>query len=195
MPKQRRDLTDVGALKALAHPLRQRMITWLRRNGPATSAMLAEQFDADRGATSYQLRQLARYGFITDDTERSAGRRRYWRAVPEDLRLAEPSGLDHEARAAAETVELLWQHQAEADRSRFHSDLVDDPDAYGDFGAAAMGSYAGLRLTAGQLREFAEEYIALLNRWERPAGDEPADSRHITVLFQAFPTPDETRPR
>ncbi|MFE1289802.1 MFS transporter [Streptomyces sp. NPDC058751] len=49
------------------------------RHGPATSADLAAEFDEDRGATSYHLRQLARFGFIEEDTARSAERPSLWR--------------------------------------------------------------------------------------------------------------------
>lgn len=189
--KVRRELTDPEALKALAHPLRQRMLARLRRDGPATSAMLAAEYGEDRGATSYHLRQLARYGFIEEDTERSAGRRRYWRTVPADLRLPRPGTGSDEVRAAAETLSALWEREADQLRVRFAADLSADPDAYGELGAAAMSSHGNLRLSAAQLAEFGEEYIALLNRWQRV---EPADgAQQITALFQAFPTPPERR--
>ncbi|MFF8969974.1 winged helix-turn-helix domain-containing protein [Streptomyces sp. NPDC014995] len=57
MPNQRpRVLSDVDALKALAHPLRQELPTRLQRHGPATSADLAAEFDEHRGATGYHPR-------------------------------------------------------------------------------------------------------------------------------------------
>src|SRR5690348_17921811 len=93
--RQPRILTDVEALKALGHPLRQQMLTRLQQRGSATSADLATEFDVDRGAASYHLRQLARFGFVEEDTARSAGRRRYWRAVPQDMRLpSRPADAD-----------------------------------------------------------------------------------------------------
>jgi hypothetical protein len=63
--------------------------------------MLATEYGEDRGATSYHLRQLARYGFIAEDTARSAGRRRYWRAVPLDLRLPGPGSATDPATGTA----------------------------------------------------------------------------------------------
>ncbi|MGA8114334.1 MAG: helix-turn-helix domain-containing protein, partial [Actinocatenispora sp.] len=191
---QRRDLSgDIDALKALAHPLRQRLLTRLRRHGPATSAMLAAEFGEDRGATSYHLRQLARYGFLVEDTERSAGRRRYWRAERLDIRLP-TLGDSTESDAAVETISALWERGASRERERFEADLSADPRSYGDFGAAAMSSYGELRLTAEELRRFTEEYIALLQRWGREIDDAPPGSRHITALFTAFPTPGPAGP-
>ena len=188
-PQRRRELSDIEALKALAHPLRQRMLARLQRHGSATSADLAVEFGADRGATSYHLRQLARFGFVEEDGARSAGRRRYWRAVPQDVRLPRRAGSDagDEVATVAQEIARQWQERAERHLAAF----LADPDAFGDFGSAAMHSFGGTTLTAGELAEFAEEYIALLDRWRREPGQASPGARHITVLFNAFPTPDD----
>lgn len=180
---QPRVLSDVDTLKALAHPLRQQMLTWLQRHGPATSADLAATFGADRGATSYHLRQLERFGFIAEDTGRSAGRRRYWAYVPQDIRL--PVGRDDtEIAAAADAVGRQWVERSE---DELHTYLLHRYD-YGDFTAAAQHSFGSTTLNAAELAEFGAEYMALLNRWHRdPAGAAPG-SRHISVVFHAFPT-------
>lgn len=188
-PQRRRELSDIEALKALAHPLRQQMLAWLQRHGSATSADLAVTFAADRGATSYHLRQLERFGFVEEDGARSVGRRRYWRAVPQDLRLPRRAGST-EVETAAQEVARLWRERAERHLTAF----LADPDSFGEFGAAAMQSFGGTTLTAGELAEFAEEYIALLNRWRREPDRASPGSRHITVLFDAFPTPDDGTP-
>lgn len=181
---QRRDVSDAKALKGLAHPLRQQMLTQLQRGGPATSADLAAKFGADRGATSYHLRQLARFGFIQEDTARSTGRRKYWRAVPEDVRLPHRAAS---AEAAAQEIGHQCWERAEHDLAAFLS----TSDAYGEFGAAALHSLGGTTLTAEELARFAEEYIAFLTRWHREPDQASPGSRHITVLFNAFPTPDD----
>ncbi|MBG0562741.1 ArsR/SmtB family transcription factor [Actinoplanes aureus] len=177
-------LTDVDSLKALAHPLRQQMLAQLQRHGSATSADLAARFGADRGATSYHLRQLARYGFIEEDTGRSAGRRRYWRAIPQDLRL--PRGpADPEVAAVADEIGRLWLERSERDLRGY---LADRP-AFGEFAAAAMHSFGTTVLTAEELARFGEEYMSFLKRWNRTPAEAPADSRTITVVFHAFPAP------
>ncbi|MFJ8630915.1 winged helix-turn-helix domain-containing protein [Streptomyces sp. NPDC093568] len=65
----------------------RRALRRLQQYGPATSADLAAEFNEDRGATSYHLRQLARFGFIEEDTARSSWCRKYWRAIPQGVRL------------------------------------------------------------------------------------------------------------
>lgn len=178
-------LSDIDALKALAHPLRQQLMNWLQRHGSATSADLAAEFDEDRGATSYHLRQLARFGFIEEDTERSAGRRKYWRAIPQDVRLPR-SSTDPEVASAAEEIGRQWMERADRDLTAYLSDRP----AYGDFGAAAMHSFGSTVLTAEELAQFGEEYIAFLKRWNRDPAQAAPGSRHISVVFHAFPTPD-----
>lgn len=180
-------LTDVESLKALAHPLRQQMLTRLIRYGPATSADLAGLFGADRGATSYHLRQLERFGFIEEDTGRSAGRRRYWRAIPQDLRLPR-GGADPEVATVAEEIGKQWLEQSERDLRGY---LVDRA-AYGEFATAAMHSFGTTLLTAEELARFGEEYMAFLKRWNRAPAEAAEGSRTITVLFHAFPAPGET---
>ncbi|MEV0616396.1 helix-turn-helix domain-containing protein [Nonomuraea sp. NPDC050404] len=185
MPDLRpRTLSDIDALKALAHPLRQRLLARLQRHGPATSADLAVEYDEDRGGISYHLRQLARYGFIEEDTGRSSGRRKYWRAVPQDVRLPRRPA-DPEVALAAEEIGRQWMERADRDLAAYLSGR----QTFGEFAAAAMHSFGGTTLNPEELARFGEEYIAFLNRWHRDPGQESSGSRHISVVFHAFPTP------
>ncbi|GAA3095503.1 hypothetical protein GCM10010520_46530 [Rhizobium viscosum] len=77
-----RAVPDVTALKALAHPVRLRMLGMLRIDGPATATQLATRLGLNSGATSYHLRQLAQYGFI-EDAPGPSRRDRWWRACHE----------------------------------------------------------------------------------------------------------------
>lgn len=181
---QPRMISDIEALKALAHPLRQQMLTRLQQRGPATSADMSTEFNVDRGAASYHLRQLARFGFVEEDTERSAGRRRYWRAVAQDMRLPTDQ-VDTEVAAVAFEIGRQWLDRSESDLHAYLSQR----EEFGEFAVAAQHSFGGTALTPQELTQFGEEYIAFLNRWHR----EPAPGRrHISVLFHAFPTPHPT---
>jgi helix-turn-helix protein len=77
-----RDLVlEPRMLRGLAHPLRIRLRAELVEHGPATATQLAARVGQSSGATSYHLRQLAAYGFVTDEPGRGNGRERYWRAT------------------------------------------------------------------------------------------------------------------
>src|SRR4051812_34521811 len=73
-------VTDVRALRALAHPLRNRLLGQLRVNGPATASRLGRAIGESSGSTSYHLRQLAAYGFVEEVEGRGTARERWWRA-------------------------------------------------------------------------------------------------------------------
>src|SRR3954465_449336 len=73
-------VTDVRALRALAHPLRNRLLGQLRLNGPATASQLGRVVGESSGSTSYHLRQLAEYGFVEEVEGQGTARERWWRA-------------------------------------------------------------------------------------------------------------------
>ena len=184
-----RYLTDPEELKALAHPLRQRILARLRGHGPATSADLASHFGEDRGATSYHLRQLAKHGYLEIDQQRSAGRRKYWRAIAQDLRLPEPHEVAEPARSAAAVIERQWLEDSLNKLAQHWRERGADPD----WDAASMMSTGTYRLTPEELRQFAEEYIAFVKRWRRPPEDAPPEAQPVTALFMAFRTPEDER--
>ncbi|MDN5726031.1 MAG: helix-turn-helix domain-containing protein, partial [Propionibacteriales bacterium] len=70
-------------LRGLTHPLRMRLLGRLRAGGPATASALAREFDTTSGDVSYHLRQLERFGFITESTGQGNKRERWWRAQHE----------------------------------------------------------------------------------------------------------------
>lgn len=78
---------DPRTLRGLAHPLRMRLLAALREDGPATASGLAARLGESSGATSYHLRQLAAYGFVTDDPDRGTGRERWWKSVHRGSRV------------------------------------------------------------------------------------------------------------
>ncbi|WP_369249619.1 ArsR/SmtB family transcription factor [Streptomyces sp. R41] len=189
------ELSDLAALKALAQPRRQRMLQHLTVHGPATSATLARALGLNTGATSYHLRELARYGFVEEQVEGNGhGRQRWWRAVPGDRRFPPRSRQSPEMRLV---MDELNHHAYAADLELFEQlqlqgDAGDDP--WADAFPYSRGS---IRLTLPELRAFFEEYIALLNRYKRPEADTPPDARTVLTRFLAFPAPDaepESRP-
>src|SRR5689334_9068168 len=85
---------DGNQLRTLAHPMRMRLIGLLRKEGPATATALAQRTGTNSGQTSYHLRQLAEAGLVEDDTERSNGRDRWWRASHEATSWSSADFLD-----------------------------------------------------------------------------------------------------
>lgn len=183
-PFPRHDVKTLDELKALAHPLRQRLLYHLAFVGSATATSIGAAFGVNTGATSYHLRQLERFGLIEEDRERSVGRERWWRLVPLDLR-----SLDEDI---AETPEARELSRMRLQRDR---DLVDrylrERHRFAELRDAAMFSSSATRLTAEELSRFTEEYVEFLKRWWRPPEEWPPEAKPIALLFYAFPWPGE----
>lgn len=187
LPAAPQELTDLRALKALAQPRRQQMLQHLTVHGPATSATLARALGLNTGATSYHLRELARYGFVEETSGPGRGRERWWRLIPGDRRFPPRSRQSTEMRLV---MDELNQHAYAADLELF-AQLQRETDAAeaGEWADAFPYSRGTMRLTVAELREFFEEYIALLNRYKRPDADTPPGARTVLTRFLAFPAP------
>ncbi|MFF1381318.1 ArsR/SmtB family transcription factor [Streptomyces sp. NPDC058308] len=199
------ELSDLRVLKALAQPRRQQMLQHLTVHGPATSATLARALGLNTGATSYHLRELARYGFVeeTPGPERGRagrghpgsggpghGRERWWRAVPGDRRFPPRSRQSPETRLVMDELHHL---SYAADLELFARLQRQSGGELGDWYDAFLSSRGTIRLTLPELTEFFEEYIALLNRYKRPDADTPAAARTVLTRFLAFPAPADDR--
>jgi DNA-binding transcriptional ArsR family regulator len=184
-PLQPHEVRDVEALRVLAHPMRQRILRYLRQAGPATSTTLARDLGENSGIMSYHLRQLAEYGFVQDAPGRGQGRERWWQVTPDPVWIPR-EGLSPEA-------------QAEASGLRPPS-LAEDLEGFERFRAArgAMGEWgrgtwvvqrARLTLTRDEAARLIADQQALIGRYQRGPSDAPADARTVVFRFLAYPEP------
>jgi DNA-binding transcriptional ArsR family regulator len=177
-----RNIDDARLLRAMAHPLRLRLIGTLMKDGPATASELARRLGESSGATSYHLRILAKYGFIEDDPERNRGRERWWRAADEGLEWS----LDTDDPGLIEADRALGRQLAsEYGRwlQRWHHDL---PEWDRTWRAAASSLDQWFELTPAELRELSDEVLAVLVRYADRRVQADGTERAI-VLFHAFP--------
>ena len=100
-------------VRALAHPLRLRMLESLS-DGPATASMLARELGESSGATSYHLRALAAAGLIVEDLDRRKGRERWWKREPQTVGLISSAPAeDPEYDAAVAQLESTMMNRDE----------------------------------------------------------------------------------
>ena len=98
-------ITVTGAnLKALTHPLRVQVLGLPADTQAGDRHLLAQRLGLTSGALSYHLRQLERYGFIAEDTERGNERDRWWRAVHRTTEF-DAQGLDPATAEAGDAYE------------------------------------------------------------------------------------------
>lgn len=173
---------DAESLKALAHPLRVRLLAALRLEGPATASALGRRFQETSGATSYHLRQLARHGFVEEEMGRGTARERWWRAAHRGTRWSTSPWREDPATAEASAF-LQHSQFAYEQRSvqRWYADQDSWPAAWVD---VAASTDLDLRLRPEQLRAMADEVQAVLERYREQ--EEPEGER-IAVFFRAFP--------
>jgi DNA-binding transcriptional ArsR family regulator len=169
---------DAAAARALAHPLRLRLLDLLRFEGPSTATLLGRQVGESSGSTSYHLRQLARYGFIEEAPGRG-GRERWWRFRSRRVTL------DGGGAGGRELLPELLSREAYAlDRFLAQRKLLPEWDAGSFFTTLA------LRLTAAELAELSTSLEELLGRFRRAeADDPPADARPVRLLAFGYPLP------
>jgi DNA-binding transcriptional ArsR family regulator len=196
MPKSPlRDISQVtpdpSALKALAHPVRLRILSLLRLDGPATASGLATRLGLNSGATSYHLRQLARYGFIVEDAERGNARDRWWRAAHESTSFGEDSGDDEalEAGMAFGQAALNWQIM------QMQSALRNQVNLSPQWRKASTVSDYYIPLTPGQAEALIKKLQDVL--WQAMQSAPPMGGPYsegvepFAVILHGFPRPPE----
>ncbi len=182
---------DSTALKVLAHPLRSRLLSTLRRGGPATATDLAATLGTNSGATSYHLRRLEAVGLVAD-TGDGEGKRRLWRAAT-DSHQYEPSDFvgDEDAETALNwLVRDYIRHLAE----QFERWLDVEqawPEAWRD--AAGMGD-SFVIVTAEQLAQMRREVDEVVARYRRVGQGNP-EARRMAVYEIAYPLDLDRAPR
>ena len=187
MPEPSVPVTDVRALRALAHPLRTRLLGLLRLDGPSTATLLGRRVGESSGSTSYHLRQLAAYGFVEELPEHGTGRERWWQARHRitSWRADEVVGQDGGQQVQEELTRLQVAGHARVLDAWLAQRAGLDPAWTA---AASVNDYA-LRLAPQQARALAEELSAVLDRWlaEHPP-DVPADGTElVSVLLDVVP--------
>ncbi|MBQ1159733.1 helix-turn-helix domain-containing protein [Streptomyces sp. A73] len=179
-----RTVSDPAALKALAHPLRRKILRRLATEGPATATALGAVLGENTGTLSYHLRQLERAGFIEDDPDHSAnGRERWWRGVRGlDVRRPPQADLSAAERAVVGELDRL---RMEEDIELVHHYTLQPPEE--EWG---RGSRSTLHLTREEVQQFHDAYLELLRRFQRPRDDAGPGARPVAVRWFTVPLDD-----
>ncbi len=172
-------------LRALAHPVRLRLLGLLRSDGPSTATALATRLGLNSGATSYHLRQLAEHGFVEEDTERGNARDRWWRAAHQATRTdaaveATPEGRElNDAYLQAVAVVHTETLQRAVEERGLLAPAWRRTTTFSDW---------SLRVTPARARELRDALMAVVEGWEEDAED-AARAEDFVVVLHAFPRP------
>src|SRR4051794_27853732 len=174
-------VADPRILRAIAHPVRNRILGELSAAGHLRAADVADVLGIPANQASFHLRQLAKYGLVEQAPELARdGRDRVWRPVHEHgltLELTEmekgPGGRSAVAvwRGQAAAVAKAAIDRAYATRkSREHHVMISDD---------------WIRLTKAEAKELSEELMALQARWQdrsQEVADDGQDRRTYHVM-------------
>lgn len=174
---------DAAGLKALAHPVRLRILGLLRTEGPATSTTLATRLGLNTGATSYHLRQLAQHGFIADDLARGNGRDRWWRAAHQSIATgpAEPADAEGQRNLDAFLQAAAVHHTEQLQRAMEERPLLPE-----EWRAATELSDWVVALTPTRARALVDALISVI---EDTVEDESEEAAHFVLQLTAYPLP------
>ena len=173
-------------VRALAHPLRLRMLESLHE-GPATASMLARELGESSGATSYHLRALAAVGMIVEDLDRRKGRERWWKREPSRVGLISSAPAeDPEYDAAVAQLESTMLARDEDAASRYihargegeHSDEWRE--------TAFIGGWM-VYATREEVDELSELVVSWLRARRTPGGERRSGTPLVHITYRALP--------
>jgi DNA-binding transcriptional ArsR family regulator len=184
---QVRSVTDSRVLAAMTHPLRRRLLSILKLDGPSTATVLAERTGQGVGNISHHLRVLAAAGLIEEVAELARDRREHWwrRIGPALQWSADDFAGDEAGEAIARAAESLnldyqagvirqWAAEPAEQRARWPA---------GPFSAATW-----MRLTDAELVEVGNELQAVMRRWaDREIPDDGQDRGTVLVIAHGVP--------
>lgn len=183
-------LLDMTSLKALAHPLRVKIVDTLGTYGAHTASGLAARLGESSGATSYHLRQLEKHGFVRENTERGSARERWWERAPEGITVTPiefPPGPAE--RSASDLLTREWQANRDALLHDFINQGSDKLERRW-FEASTLDT-TNLRLTSTQLHELVQELEAVTERYAALYKKHGVPgTRPVQIQLNAFPVMD-----
>jgi DNA-binding transcriptional ArsR family regulator len=183
-------VTDPQTMRALAHPVRLAILTFLQRNGPATATLLAPQVGATPSVTSWHLRHLAGFGLVTDaDPAEVPGdrRQRWWKAKARGFSVTvteDPESLVA-ARALGDQLAVAAQRQV--------SEWIAEtgPGLPAEWQRVSGISNTSVPLTPAELEELSGKIDDLIAPYvHRAERDAPAGARIVRILRHYLPGPE-----
>jgi predicted ArsR family transcriptional regulator len=188
-------ITDPRALRALAHPGRNRILEQLQLYGPATATECAQAAGMSPSGCSWHLRMLARYGFVEEshDANRTDGRERVWRAVVRAW-TADVSDVEDQPEAHAVDMALSRVLLESSDRKvlAWADRSLQEPRAWRD---ATLVSNSTIVVTAEELRDIQDRLQAVLAPYllrdrqvaEHATGRPPEGARLVHAAIRLAP--------
>jgi DNA-binding transcriptional ArsR family regulator len=181
-------ISDPRVMRALAHPARIEIVDYLNSTGEAVTATeCAAMVDLSPSATSYHLRELAKFGLVEQAPSRGDGRERVWRSTSAHVQIASVDEEPETLAAQRALVNLYLDRDARRleewlDRGR--DEPVEWQEASAIMGNTLLMTAEELRALTEKVRDLVEPYQMRTRRASPPEG-----AREVRVNYLAFPAP------
>ena len=159
-------ISDPKAVLAVTHPLRMRLLGELSRRATARVVDLASALGEPANSVSFHLRQLAKYGLIEVNPERSGnGRERWWRMTSDrgfEIDLDAMRQLEGGEAAVGVLRRVAAGHVLALHRA------IQEPPATADLPSGQKRTISddfAVRLSDTELQQMRREFAELLDRW------------------------------
>lgn len=177
-------IKDAAVLKAVAHPVRRRLLDVLRVDGPSMPSVLARVTGQAVANVSHHLRVLADAGLIEEAPELARNRKEHWWRMPDKAlswNAADFTGDAADLAAADAATALVLQRQVELASTWLGSPASRDEP----WSTSAFSTDGFLRLSPAELAELGREVQALLERFaDRP---DTEDREPVFFFGRGFP--------
>jgi hypothetical protein len=174
-------------LRALAHPLRWRLMHVVHDEGTATATRCSQVLGESVASCFYHLRILGKYGYL-EQLPDTAGRERPWRAVDRKQDLSPPGPGVDDALAAEAATEAFLDVELDEIKARQRLSSAEPPE----WAAATAVGGSTMWVTADELREIKDELLAILERYKDRSEDarlRPDGARPSRLFFSASVRP------
>jgi hypothetical protein len=189
MDEERRHITDPKALRALAHPLRWKLIEFIGREGTATATQCAEETGESVANCSYHLNTLAKYKYV-EIAEGGQGREKPWRLVTNSQSISD-IGLDKEAELAAQAASHAFLDYAFTQiRERSLTSHLEPEEWRSVLGINNSTDY----MTPAEVEEVVETMTKLMNQYKARRTDpslRPEGARSVSIFLSASVAPEK----
>ena len=155
-------LSDPRVLRAIAHPVRTRILEELSATGPIRAADVARELGIPANQASFHLRQLAKYGLVEEAPEEARDKRdRVWKATSAQGFTVNLSQFK-DAPGGRAAVDVFRTTQL----ARLHEvvDRTFDLDRAEGSGVFVTSDHA-IKLTDDEAHQLREEIDELVEAW------------------------------
>ncbi|SER00552.1 ArsR/SmtB family transcription factor [Actinokineospora terrae] len=179
---ERMRIRDVELMRALAHPLRVALLSYLMAVGPRTASECAAAVDSSASNCSWHLRQLAKWGLV-EPVPGADGRERPWQPTQVGLEVGE-FDPDPAIRGAQLAVfgAALGNEQVLTQR---YIDVAGDLDP--QWRRASQLNQYSMRISPDELAALNDKIDALVRPYVSTIReDAPDDARPVQASWRAF---------